>query len=505
MIYWLRFCRVRFWMYRILILVLLVGSAGLVQGEPEKIIIGSKKFTESYILGELMAQVLESHGFVVERRFGLGGTLVCFEALKNAGIHIYAEYSGTMQQAILKTQGPMSLDAIRREMAARHNLDVLKPFGFNNTYALAVSKKNAEQKSLKKISDLKNWPASRLGFTLEFLNRTDGWPGLREHYSLGHTPKGIEHGLAYLAIERGEIDITDAYSTDGDLERFDLVILEDDNQFFPEYLAAPFVNRQVPEKARVLLERFSNMLDETKMRALNARVAVDGLSFAEASSEFLATQGMGSSVVVESNAQAIVRHTLEHIKIAGISLLCAVLFAIPAGILGYKIEGLSKPLIYCAGLLQTIPGIALLALMIPAFGIGFLPAFVALFLYALLPILRNTVIGLHTVDPILKKIAIGMGMTGWQRLRYVELPLSAPTILAGVRTAAVIAIGTATLAAFIGAGGLGEFIVTGLALNDTRLILQGAIPAAFLAIVVELFFEGIERLFLPPHLQDRIK
>jgi osmoprotectant transport system permease protein len=147
---------------------------------------------------------------------------------------------------------------------------------------------------------------------------------------------------------------------------------------------------------------------------------------------------------------------------------------------------------------------ALLAFMIPVFkGIGAKPAIAALFLYALLPILRNTAMALFTIDPILKKVSVGMGPTFGQRLRYIELPMAAPTILAGVKTAAVINIGTATLAAYIGAGGLGDPIVTGLALYDQALILEGAIPAALLAIVTELAFEGLEKWLVPKHLLQK--
>ena len=138
--------------------------------------------------------------------------------------------------------------------------------------------------------------------------------------------------------------------------------------------------------------------------------------------------------------------------------------------------------------------------MIPLFGIGERPAIIALFLYSLLPILRNTITALVTIDPLLKRVAEAIGLTRWEQLRHVLLPMALPYILAGVRTAAIISIGTATLAAFIGAGGLGEPIVTGLALNDTNLILQGAIPAAGLAILVELFFELLERLLVKPHM-----
>jgi len=213
--------------------------------------------------------------------------------------------------------------------------------------------------------------------------------------------------------------------------------------------------------------------------------------------------GGGVEYKKTSAADEIFQKTLRHLQITFISLLLAILIAFPVGVLLSAIPAISKPVLYIAGLLQTIPSIALLAIMIPLFGIGIVPAVAALFLYALLPILRNTVTGIYSVDPVIKKVASGMGLTTWQKLKYVEIPMAMPAIFAGVKTAAVINIGTATLAAFIGAGGLGEFIVTGLALNDTSLILKGAIPAACLAILVEFLFEIIEQLLIPKHLKQK--
>jgi len=135
--------------------------------------------------------------------------------------------------------------------------------------------------------------------------------------------------------------------------------------------------------------------------------------------------------------------------------------------------------------------------MVPLLGIGEKPAIAALFLYALLPILRNTALALFTIDPVLKKVSVGMGLTAWQRLRYVELPLAGPTILAGIKTAAVINIGTATLGALIGAGGYGQPILTGIRLDDVGLILEGAIPAALMALAAQALFEIGERLVVP--------
>jgi osmoprotectant transport system permease protein len=165
-------------------------------------------------------------------------------------------------------------------------------------------------------------------------------------------------------------------------------------------------------------------------------------------------------------------------------------------------DRLARGLLYVTGLVQTIPALALLALLIPLVGLGELPAILALFLYSLLPIVRNTLSGLFSVDPLLRQVATGMGMTDWQRIWHIELPLAMPTLLAGIKTAAIISIGTATLAAFVGAGGLGEPIITGLNLNDNSLILEGAVPAALLAIMAELIFEVIERRLVPAHLRN---
>ena len=198
--------------------------------------------------------------------------------------------------------------------------------------------------------------------------------------------------------------------------------------------------------------------------------------------------------------RSLAHNTAVHLKLTGIALGASIVVGVLLGIAIYRTKWVSRRSRLRHRLLQTIPSIALLGLMIPLLGIGTLPAIAALFLYSLLPILRNTVTALRTVDPVVVRVAVAMGLDRVEQLRYVYLPLSLPAMLAGIKTAAVISIGTATLAAFIGAGGLGDPIVAGLALNDPGLILQGAIPAAVLALVTELCFEGIERLIVPRHL-----
>jgi osmoprotectant transport system permease protein len=465
------------------------------------VVIGSKNFNESYILGEILAQLLESEGVRVARRFGLGGTMIAYQALRNGEIDVYVEYTGTVAQAILELDETPSIDALNARLAD-DGLRLIAPLGFNNTYALAMRSDDAAARRIQRISDLVDAHRDlRVVVSHEFLERQDGWPGLQRVYGLDFTPGGIEHGLAYQAIERGAIDVIDVYSTDGELVRYDLAILEDDAGFFPEYLAAPLVRDDVALALERYLNRLAGTIDDETMRRLNADVVFGGRSFAAVASDFLGTLGIETQAGTDVVWRNLARNTLRHLQLTVIALGAAVVVGITAGILVFRISWLSRAVVYVAGLMQTIPSIALLALMIPLFGIGIVPAIVALFLYSLLPILRNTVMGLSTVDPLLLRIGLAMGLTPAQQLRNVYVPLALPAIFSGVRSAAIISIGTATLAAFIGAGGLGDPIVTGLALNDVGLILQGAVPAALLAIATELVFEGVERLALPRHLR----
>ncbi len=473
----------------------------VVFAEDKPFVIASKNFNESYLLAEIYAQLLEANGHSVERKFGLGGTLVCYEALVNSEIDLYVEYTGTVAQVILKSGGSPSVSELNVDLRPL-GLQMLGSIGFNNTYAMAIKEALANERGLKTVSDLALQEDMNLAFSLEFMNREDGWPGLQQTYGFTQMPTGIEHGLAYQAIAEGKIDVTDAYSTDGDLERYKLTTLMDDKGYFPEYLASPLVRLDLPTELGPVLAKLQGAIDEKTMRHLNAEVVVSGKTFAEVASEFLFHAGLTTMQVDQSDAMwdRLIKNTMTHLQLTAIALLLGCVVGLVVGILVYQSRSVSRVVLYVAGLLQTVPSIALLALMIPLFGIGFVPAIVALFLYSILPILRNTITALLTIDPLLRRVAEAIGLTPQQQLRHVLLPLALPNILAGIKTAAVISIGTATLAAFIGAGGLGEPIVTGLALNDTNLILQGAVPAALLAILVELLFEGLERLLVKPHM-----
>jgi osmoprotectant transport system permease protein len=481
-------------------------------GPERPIVIGCKTDVEGEVLAEIMAQLLEDRGFAVDRRFSLGGTLICFEALKRGSIDVYPEYSGTIEQAILRLPGRVSHAYMREQLGSRFNMEMLDFFGFSNTYALALNRTTAERLGLKRISDLTRHPELHFGFSNEFKNRADGWIGLAPTYGLSAQPVGMEHALTYTAIHERKVDVIDAYSTDGELKKFDLVLLEDDRHFFPGYLAMPLVRRELDDSAKRVLEELAGKMSQDEMQSLNQSVQ-EKQSVPDVAARFLRSKGLLTGqrpptqpeMTVERSIDwpFLVRCTLTHLKLTLLALVAGMAVAIPLGALVYRLGGVSRPVLYVAGVLQTIPSIALLAFMIPLFGIGAKPAIAALFLYSLLPILNNTTTALLSIDPVLRKVSVGMGLTGWQRLRYIELPLAAPTILVGIKTAAVINIGTATLAAFIGAGGLGEPIVTGLALNDPGLILQGAVPAALLAVITELAFELLQRVVVPRHLLQK--
>ncbi|MBI2082457.1 MAG: ABC transporter permease subunit [Deltaproteobacteria bacterium] len=462
--------------------------------------IGSKKFTEGYLLSEITAQLIEAKtNLKVERKFGLGGTVVCFEALKNGSIDLYPEYTGTAIEVLLHGQGILDFQGLKKIFLKEFRLEWLEPFGFNNTYALAVSKGQVPE-TVSRISDLRPHPEYRYGLSHEFLERGDGWPSLSQAYFL--TPKevrGLDHGLAYESIAAGKVDVIDAYSTDAKIRKFDLRLLEDDRQFFQKYLAAPLVRNDFllhhPE-VRDVLNLVAGKISEEKMQHLNAAVELDGKSFSEATTSFLVEEGLipkQQTVVSRGIGQLI----FEHLLLTFVSVGLATLIGLPAGILVSRRKKLAQVVLSIAGVAQTIPGIALLVFMIPILGIGTVPAITALFIYGLLPIVRNSCVGIREISPLILESADGLGLTKWQRLRYVEIPMAARFIMAGIRISTVTNIGTATLAAFIGAGGLGEPIVTGLALNDMRIVFRGAIPAALLAILAEIFFETLEKWITP--------
>jgi osmoprotectant transport system permease protein len=463
--------------------------------------VGSKSFTESYVVAEIAAQVLEASGdVIVERRVGLGGTGIAYRAVAHGSVDLYPEYTGTISRAILKEPTVESVEAIREGLRSR-GLTISGPLGFENTYALAVRADVAQRLGIGRISDLASHPELSAAFTSGFLERDDGWPGLRRHYGLGlASVRAIEHALAYQALASGTVDVIDIFSTDGRLTRPGIVVLRDDRRFFPVYAAVflartDFVERH-PRAWAALEQTLVGRIDGGAMTRLNALADLEGRSARQVAARFL-----GREVTDAEERARLVRElgilTLEHLGLVAAALALAVLVGLPLGIFAVRSKALGQAQLMAVGVLQTIPALALLCFMIPLLGIGTLPALVALFLYALLPIVRGTYTGLATLDRQLVEIADVLGLTGWRRLARIDLPLASVNVLAGVKTAAIWTVGTATLAAFIGGGGYGTLIVRGLALDDATTILAGAIPAALMALLFHGVFELIDRLLVP--------
>ena len=492
------------------------------------VVVGSKPFGESYLLAELFAQILEARGLSVTRRFGLGGTEIIFPALRTGAIDVFPEYTGSGLLVILKaplsTEPAAVFDTVSREFAARYDARWLAPLGFENTSAMAVRTEMATRLGLRTLSDAARVSRQlRAGFTADFIGLPDGLPALRAAYGLAPVAvNALAPALKYQALVAGDVDIIDAYSTDGLLERHPLTVLVDDKRVFPPYDAAALVRgglaREQPAAIAALTE-LSGRIDVARMRRLNARVEVEGLPVATVARTALADLGLvradtsGTATTTTRTAadqaspgsfarylwtrrQAMLAMSARHLFLAAVALAVAIVVGVGLGLWLARRPG-AEGATRAVGLLQTIPGIALLAFMLPFLGIGVAPAIVALCLYALYPIVRGTVTGVRQADRGAVDAAVALGMTPRQVLLWVQVPLAVPVIMAGVRTAAVTSVGTATLAAFVGGGGLGDPIVAGLALADTRMILSGAVPAAVLAVVVDVVLAGAERWLTP--------
>jgi len=499
----------RIWLAVALWLVLLGTSLPALAQDPQRLSIGSKRFTESYILAEILAQTAAAATRQPPTvRQGLGNTAIVYEALRSGGIDLYAEYTGTVALEILKSPAAMSREAMNAALAPL-GLGVAIPLGFNDGYALAMRAADAERLGIRSLSQLAAHPELKLGLSNEFIGRADGWPGLAARYGFKQSPTGLDHGLAYDAIGAKQVDVIDIYTTDAKIDSLGLRVLEDDLHYFPRYDAVVLYRLDVPKRwpeAWAAMQKLEGRIDEKAMIAMNARAELQGVAFDVIARDFLAQSGPAAGAASKGAPDSAARGftaklfgpdlgrlARQHLMLVAVSVGLAILIAVPLGIAVFPLPRVRALVLGFTGLLQTIPSLALLAVLISLIGvIGTLPALIALTLYSLLPIMRNTVTGLAEVPSGLRQAGTAMGMTGAQSMRLVLLPLAMPTLLAGVRTATTIAIGTATIAAFIGAGGFGERIVTGLALNDRQLLLAGAIPAAALALLSEALFELIE-------------
>ncbi len=534
-------CQVLWHRLAILALGLVIGTSAVAATAPSTmpigadtapLRIGSKRFTESYILAELLAQTAAPHSSTAPTvRQGLGNTAIVYAALRAGQIDLYPEYAGTISLEILKSTAPMDLAQMQQALAPL-GLGVGIALGFNDGYALAMRAAQAKSLGITTLSDLARHPTLKLGLSNEFIGRADGWRGLAQRYAMPHMPVGLDHGLAYDAIGAQQVDVIDIYTTDAKIDALGLRVLADDLHYFPRYDAVVLYRLDVPQRhprAWAALMGLNGRINESKMIAMNARAELQGVAFdviardqlqalaqtirSEAAGNTpsapnalpLATPAAPKTPALGTDAAArgfwaklfapdFVRLAGQHLMLVAVSVGLATLLGVPLAVVSFGHPRLNAIVLGSAGLLQTVPAIAMLAVLISLLGaIGTFPALVALTLYALLPIMRNTAAGLEEVPAGLRLAAQALGLTPRQRMRSIELPLALPTIVAGIRTATAIAVGTATIAAFVGAGGFGERIVTGLALNDRELLLAGAIPAALLAFASEAVFELLQR------------
>jgi len=480
------------------------------------VVVGSKRFTESYVLGEVVRQQLLQAGVAATHKPGLGNTAILEQALASGAVDVYPEYTGTIVRELLKREGNPSLEELNRWLAPR-GLKAAVPLGFNNTYALALRESVAQRLGVVTISDLARLPRGALkpGLSHEFQQRADGWPALKRAYALPQEAgAALDHGLAYEALRAGQVDLIDVYSTDAQVGRQGLRVLVDDRQFFPRYDAVLLMRATLDATPLLPL---AGRIDEAAMVAMNAQVEIDRRSFENVARAFLAggmtvtaaspaassaassatspaAAAQGPGFIGRLFAPDLPRLLGQHLALVFGSVALAVVVGVPLGVWAWRRPRAEGWVMGAVGVLQTVPSLALLAFLIAALGtIGFVPALLALFVYALLPVVRNTHAGLASVSAGQGMAAAALGLRPAQVLRHVQLPQAMPTLLAGVKTAAVINVGTATVAAFIGAGGLGERIVAGLAVNDRELMLAGALPAAVLALGVQALFYGLER------------
>lgn len=484
------------------------AHAAFADERPTTASVGSKNFTESVILAEILRLEAQRHGLTLVHQRALGGTAILWQALLESGIDAYPEYVGTLTQELLQGLPQPPDPAAIAQALQRRGLAMSAPLGFEDRYALGVADAVAQRLHLHSLSDLRAHPELRFALSNEFMNRADGWPGLRSDYGLSPSSvRGMEHTLAYRGVAAGAADVVDVYTTDPEIESYHITVLSDDRHFFPSYEAVWLYRLEAVKRWPALTQSFDALAGRISlqaMRSMNSAVQIHHRDETAVAAEFLRSlhnEGHAASAPPALShpgfMQRLAARTREHLALVATSLALALLLGLPLGVVAAKLPTFGRLVLAASVVLQTVPTLAMLVFMIPLFGIGATPAIATLFLYSLLPIVRNTLTGLNSIPAPLEESAASLGLPEYVRLLRIELPLATPTIVAGISTAAVINVGTATLGALIGAGGYGEPILTGIRLNNLPLILEGAIPAAVLALLVMGCFQLLERALTP--------
>lgn len=494
----------RQWKQRLVALVALATGCGRAE-----VVVGSKAFTEPVILGEMVRLLAGEAGVTSAHHMRLGDTSKTWNGLLVGELDVYVEYTGTLTQELLVEERLTSEEQLR-ESLARRGLRMTRSLGFQNGYALGMREAQAQELGIRTISDLQKHPSLRVGASNAFLDRADGWRALKRRYNLPfETPRGMDQTLTYRGLAEGSLDVIVPYTTDAEVLRYNVRLLQDDRKFFPAYDAVFLYRADLEERHPEVvkqLRRLEGKIDEKTMQLLNSRTNTDRVPEVVAAADFLnARLGLQLAPQAETRLDRLLTMTGQHLRLVGVSLAVALLVALPLGVLAARNEWLGQVILALTGVVQTFPALALLSVLIVLMReIGFWPAVVALTLYSLLPIVRNTYTGLRDIPLSVRESAEALGLSGGARLWLIELPLASRAILAGVKTAAVINVGFATLGGLVGAGGYGVAIVAGLNRDDWRLLLEGAIPAVVLALLVQGACEVAERLLVPRGLRLQV-
>src|SRR5690606_20067992 len=361
-----------------LVIIAAPGRASIAaQDAAPRVVVGSKSFTESVVLGAILTQTARLAGADAEHRRQIGGTRILFEALRRGEIDAYVEYTGTLTQELLPGVSPDSIEAALAPLG----LSMTAPLGFNNTYAIGMKPDVADPRGIRTISDLRGHPDLVFGFGNEFMDRGDGWPALQTRYQLPQANvRGLDHDLAYRALDAGQIAATDLYSTDAAIQQYGLHVLEDDLAHFPDYKAVVLYRTALGGAAPSVIDAWEGLagrIDQDAMIALNARAKIERVPEARAASDFLAdTFGLRGTFTVATRTGRITARAREHLFLVGVALAAAILIGIPLGIIAAKRRRLGHAILATTGLVQTIPSLALLVFMIPLLGIGTWPAIV---------------------------------------------------------------------------------------------------------------------------------
>ena len=465
------------------------------------VIVASKSFTEAVIVGEVLTILLNAEGIEARHKAALGGRPLVWNALLSGSVDVYGDYTGTI---VRETLAPLKLpdNTDLAPILAGMGIGISKSLGFNNTYTIGMRRDRAKTRGIGKISDLASHRDLVIGLDAEFIEREDGWPSLVRHYGL--RPKkviGMEHDISYKALVSGNVDAINLYSTDAEINSYDIRVLTDDKHLFTDYQAVFLYRLETAHQVPGLLstiQQLEGQIDEAQMVAMNASSRVHGTSENAVASRFLHDQGLIEEYPTEDiswlrqHLKRMAEAVIPHFVLVFLPLALNISTAIPLGILAAHRPSIGRLILGFASILQTLPTLALLVLFIPILGIGYPPALLALYIYGLLPILKNTYLGIESVPANLKETAEALGLSWRRQLFYLELPLAAPMILAGVKMAAVINVGTATIGAIIGAGGFGQIILAGIRHDDWRLVLEGAIPSGLMALGIQWLFSAIE-------------